>query len=178
MNTSGMDKRTRATLIAAATFLAPAVAVQAFRVTAGWTPTAVVATPTAPTEPAPVAPAVRPLSADQQRLAEYLRQEEGESVIERLASPMDAAPAPAVATISPDRPIIVVRDETPTKPAGELRLGGIMGTGESALAMVNGKVRRIGDEIEPGWRLTAIDAQAFTLTLTGPEGVEFIIRRD
>lgn len=40
----------------------------------------------------------------------------------------------------------------------------------ATLVTINGRLRRLGDEVEPGWRLTEIDARAGTVTLTSEDG--------
>jgi hypothetical protein len=49
--------------------------------------------------------------------------------------------------------------------------------GTEALVFINGKVRRVGDEVSPGWRITAINARDWVVEFTHDDGrVETISR--
>lgn len=115
-------------------------------------------------EDAPTAPALEPLApkviaardAAQRALAEPM----GTSPFARAAAlpsnDRDNAPAPAATTA-----------ETPAFAVSAIladRKGG------PAIAVVNGKVRRVGDAVAPGWTVASIDAAAGEVALTGPEG--------
>lgn len=43
-------------------------------------------------------------------------------------------------------------------------------TGRSPVAVVNGKPRRIGEEVEPGWRLRSVDAARGVCVIEGANG--------
>lgn len=78
-----------------------------------------------------------------------------------LPAPAEAAQASAPAA-TPD-PAITVNS--------------IMAGRGGAMATVNRKLRRVGDEVAPGWKVSAIDPEAGTVTIAGPEGREIVARR-
>lgn len=55
-------------------------------------------------------------------------------------------------------------------PDPEFTLTAVMPSPARPLAVINGKARRIGDEIEPGWVLSAIDGDARRVVLTHRTG--------
>ncbi len=48
------------------------------------------------------------------------------------------------------------RDADPVAP--EIKISGFIGKGETAMVTINRRIRRVGDEVGPGWRLKGIDA--------------------
>lgn len=56
-------------------------------------------------------------------------------------------------------------------------LDGMMG-GEEPVAIIDGRVRRLGDEIGDGWLIAAIDPEARTVTLKMSDGTERILREN
>jgi hypothetical protein len=82
---------------------------------------------------------------------------------------MDMPPAVAGAqtTKEPEPAIEPVATE-PGTPA--LRVTSIVGTVDRAVAMINAKVRRVGESPSEGWIITHIDAGQQSVTLTGPAG--------
>lgn len=98
----------------------------------------------------------------------YLRARAPETAVQ---SPFDH-PAPPPAAEAP------AADPAPARPAGkparrhtvpEFRVTSIMGRGESAFASINGRVCRVGAEVE-GWRVVAIDPTTRLVELEGPDG--------
>jgi hypothetical protein len=55
-------------------------------------------------------------------------------------------------------------------------LKAVMRAGESPVAIIDGKVRRAGDEVAPRWVVGEIDVQACEVTLVGPEGRRHVLR--
>lgn len=49
-------------------------------------------------------------------------------------------------------------------------LTSVMAAGEHAIAVIDGKVRRIGDSVVPGWKVSSIDRTAGTATLVHTGG--------
>jgi len=56
-----------------------------------------------------------------------------------------------------------------------LRLTAVMPNGTRSLAVINGKPRRIGDTVHPGWTLAAIDGDARTATVRSQTGEQRVI---
>lgn len=88
-----------------------------------------------------------------------------------LAEPMGASPFARGAALSSnagdDAPATTSASEAPAFAVSAIladRKGG------PAIAVVNGKVRRVGDVAAPGWTVASIDAAAGEVALTGPEG--------
>ncbi len=78
-----------------------------------------------------------------------------------LPAPAEVAQA-AAPSAAPD-PVIAVNS--------------IMAGRGGAMATVNRKLRRVGDEAAPGWKVIAIDPDAGTVTVAGPEGREIVAHR-
>ena len=56
-------------------------------------------------------------------------------------------------------------DPAPQSPPPAVTVTSILGNGRGAMAIVNGRVRRAGDEVAPGWAVRSIDAQAGLVTV-------------
>ncbi|GJQ28516.1 MAG: hypothetical protein HBSAPP03_04000 [Phycisphaerae bacterium] len=54
-------------------------------------------------------------------------------------------------------------------------LTSIMAAGEQAIAVIDGRVRRPGDTIAPGWSVAHIDRAAGTVTLNHTSGVSHVL---
>ena len=116
----------------------------------------------------------------------------------------DVAPAAAVRTFTPEeiaartfaeskrgQPVgeapLVYPKPAPTEapsvaaaaadPAPAISVNSIMAGRGGAIATVNGKLRRVGDEVAPGWKITAIDAGAGTVTVRHADGREIVASR-
>ncbi|CAN5812392.1 hypothetical protein BH11PLA1_BH11PLA1_16850 [soil metagenome] len=177
MNSSTAGRR----FFAAVALVAPIFAVQGLRVvfgpSAGPAFSTASATPAAP-DPALGASAAAPVLTDaQQRTARWLDSLGRESVVR---SPMQPAPAlPVVAAPAPRTD--AAAPVTPSVPAAlhpkaELTLNAVMGSKTTELAMISGRVCRVGTVIEPGWTVTVIDAKTQIVTIQGPEGVKVELR--
>ncbi len=164
-------------LMTAGALIAPILVVQLVRVGLGpgagpAMSAAAVGTPDQSTDAAqkPIAP----LTAQDRTLATWIAKLQRPDAIK---SPMEFIPAPE-SVAAAEEPVAVPRVEISqgdnTIPAAtrvpvDLTLGAIMGSSESALAMIGGKVRRVGDTIYPGWTITSINPREQTVTITGPE---------
>lgn len=146
--------------------------------------------------PEPVAPAPAPILVAASQTAESAApirwSDEQRLVADWLAhldrgaatlSPMDHPTPPPVKRIVPDRqPAATPEVEAPVAPVTQslegLRLSAVVGTTEGALASINGRVIRTGDEIVAGWRIVAIDVQAQTITVVHDHGETATIAQD
>lgn len=85
-----------------------------------------------------------------------------------LAAPIDDTPF----HFAPPTAVITESGETESMPANptDYRLTSITGSGRTVLAIVNGKVRRVGDQLAPGVVLESIDADSRTITIRDENG--------
>ncbi|MCE7973621.1 MAG: hypothetical protein DYG92_04740 [Leptolyngbya sp. PLA1] len=75
-----------------------------------------------------------------------------------------AMPAPAARTVEP----------APSGPT--MVLSGVLGgRGSQAAAIVNGRLRRVGESVSPGYRLIAVDAPARSARVEGPDGTVTVL---
>lgn len=93
------------------------------------------------------------------------------SVLEELRKPMGRSPiglpllpsvehaAPAPVTLPRAQPEIV-----------QFRLTSISGSPRQTIAVIDGRVRREGDELRPGWTLVSIDRTEQIALISGPNG--------
>jgi hypothetical protein len=151
-----LDHQTRQNLTRLAVLIAPIAIVQGARLFDASGPAAAPAATVSPDPlPAPEAAKLPPLTESQRRALVYLS---GYSPKTNLGSPMDrpdpepaAAPAPAP-TIITEAPKVPERD-----PLEGVSLTAIIGRDEAAVALIRHQVRRVGDEVVPGWRIQSID---------------------
>jgi len=61
--------------------------------------------------------------------------------------------------------------------APTMNLGGLIG-GRTPLAIIDGRMCRIGDEIERGWILKAVDPVTRSITIQGPAGQTAVVRAE
>ncbi|MDZ4685934.1 MAG: hypothetical protein SH850_12775 [Planctomycetaceae bacterium] len=168
------DEQAKRKFIWVCAVLAPLAAVQAARFLGG---SGLAAAPAAtssiaPTEdPATPAPAAaRPLTHDQKRAIEFLRTFR---VSDDFTSPMDS-PEP-VPTVEPEQTAVY---DAPVKPTAlshsdalaNVRVSAIVGRDAAAVAMIDHRLCRVGDEVAPGWRVQAIDARRRSVTLVHADG--------
>jgi hypothetical protein len=93
------------------------------------------------------------------------------SVLEELRKPIGRSPLglPLQPTVERSAPTPV----TPPRAQPEIvqfRLTSISGGPRQTIAVIDGRVRREGDEIRPGWTLVSIDRAAQVALITGPSG--------
>ncbi|MEC9372557.1 MAG: hypothetical protein VYC34_01885 [Planctomycetota bacterium] len=155
-----MQARTQIKIAGLAATMAPLVVVLAMRVAptpaAGSAGHAVTAAHTlAGVSPPPAAPAVSVAAKEARDEAMRLRG-------------IGSGPSP-FGRPDADEPAPKEIVEAPDEPPPSFSLTSIMaGQGES-MAFVNGRARRVGDEVAPGWRLHMIDAAAGRVTLMESE---------
>lgn len=118
-------------------------------------------------EPAPSAPALFKPNDKELKAAAYAASKRDEPIgpaplLYPKAAAAERAPAPAAAPADP----------TPT-----LTVNSIMAGRGGAMATVNGKLRRVGDEVAPGWKVSAIDPVEGTVTVAHADGREVVGRR-
>jgi hypothetical protein len=159
---------------------APLIVLSVARLLLGSAPESINAQGAVPT-PAPlVAPAAKPLSAEQQRAAAWVK---GLTTGAPLRSPMDhptpytraqpePEPAPRPAPDPVPIPVIAAAD-----PLSGLTLTGVLGNDTGGLAAVNGRIYKVGDRIR-GMAVTAIDIKNNVVELTTSDGVVLRLKRD
>lgn len=116
-------------------------------------------------EPAPLA-TVRTFTPEERAAAAFAASKRAEPVGEAplvypKAAPVEATSAAAAAV----------------DPAPAISVNSIMAGRGGAMATVNGKLRRVGDEVAPGWKIAAIDAGAGTVTVRHADGREIVASR-
>lgn len=116
-------------------------------------------------QPTPVG-AVRTLSPAELAARAFALSKRGEPIgdapmVYPKAAPTEAAGAPAA----------------PIDPGPALSVNSIMAGRGGAMATVNGKLRRVGDEVAPGWKITAIDAGSGSVTVRHTDGREIVASR-
>lgn len=101
-----------------------------------------------------------------------------------LEQPFGASPLHGVAIEEPapsQERSAPVSEPTPENlsPAPRFDVTSLLVSSKGALVMINGKLRRVGDEIEPQWRLERIDVEGDVVVIAGPEDrvVEVAIRQ-
>lgn len=112
---------------------------------------------------AAAAPIAAPASAAQQAAQDYAEHLRGQ----RLAAspfhhPVIDRPAP-----QPTKPVAVAPQLVPRAKV-EFKLSAIVG-GRETIAVLNGKVRRKGDDVGQGWIVQSIDREAGLVTLRHPQ---------
>ncbi|MEK6703297.1 MAG: hypothetical protein AABZ53_13620 [Planctomycetota bacterium] len=80
--------------------------------------------------------------------------------IHRTAAPPSPSDIPGI-------PMVAVAD---------FRLTSIATGGRELMAVIDGRVRRIGDEVREGWKVESIDRVAQTVTFSGPLGRSTVAR--
>lgn len=104
------------------------------------------------------------LTDSQRSVAEYAQA--------ALAQPFASSPlhgvAPAVENPAAEDQSPGVSVVTPEQPAPAFNVKSVLVSSKGALATINGRLRRIGDEIEPQWRLSSIDVENGVVRISGP----------
>ena len=164
----------RARLLHSAAIVAPAAAILMLGAFAGGpAPAPAGASPTpaldhtilAPPHPRPAGELARTLSW----LAEVRLPAPGQSPMVRgaeapLPDPVDAAPPEPPPEPVPDEPL----PDSPGVPA--LKLTALLGASGGGIAVIDGRICTPGQEVAPGWRLTAVKADADCIEITSDEG--------
>jgi hypothetical protein len=177
-----LDSRSHARLLWVGALLAPAIAVQAVRFVAdAEIAPASAGVPAAAIPPIVLKPAEPPITARQKQALDWLSSRSNQLA---TRSPMFVPPSPeeehshAHAKSDPDHgppaaqaaPPTVV-DDRPT----HLKLSGMVGSDKEALAAISGKLRRVGDELAPGWVVERIDSRHRVVVLKHTDGRTFQI---
>lgn len=154
-----LGKQVRRRLTFGTLSAAPVLVLALVRAVGGSTPaSAPAATTAAPTAPAPH----DTFTPAQQKALEFAAR------IKRVvqASPMDHLP-PEARTSPETKPVEPVRNPEATRTPV---VTAIIGSGERARALIDGRVYGIGDELQPGWTVSGIDARSQAVTLNGANG--------
>lgn len=119
--------------------------------------------------PTPASPRPRPALSDADRA--LLAWEAAQVEVPARGSPMapgripvPAPPEPQEAPAAPATP-----NEEPARPA--LKLSAVMGSGDNAIAVIDGRMRRVGDAVAPGYVIRRIESRAGIVTIAGPGGI-------
>ncbi|MFM9957168.1 MAG: hypothetical protein ACKVZJ_03765 [Phycisphaerales bacterium] len=156
---------TRWNLIAAGCAVAPLVLVSAVPSLMGTGPRLSIGASPAAVENAPNVGTPR-ATPDQLAALERVRALRTASVGE---SPFRPAPAPVEAPEPAPTPEPVPAPALMAPP--ELTIRGVMRQADGSVrALIGGKLKGVGDEVAPGWTISAIDAGARSVTLTSSDG--------
>ncbi len=166
-----ISKRTRDRLLLGAVMLGPVAGVLSIRAAAGLEPrnSAAASTAAAAVQAAGV-PASLVLRADQKAALAYVKARPMPKV-DRSPMHAPAAPprtdqeAPEAARAAPP-----AADVSPDAPA--MTLSTIFTSSNAALAIINGKVHRVGDRVSGDWTVRSIDGPGMTVVVAGPDGRE------
>lgn len=159
---SGFDKDRMAW---AAAVMAPLICVQFVRLLDGGLSQAPAATTATSGSPAVIPPATeaRRLTKAQIAALEFLQ---SDALRGEVRSPMNH---PVVVASPPPSP-----EPAPASPAIDpvkaLTLTAVMGTENQAVASIGHTLRRVGDEVAPGWRVAEINARQRTVQLRHLDG--------
>ncbi len=118
------------------------------------------------TPTAPIAAPAKALSPEQARVREFVR---GITLEPPMPSPMDHPSLHPVEVVEP-RPDAGGPRTVPNDPLSALRVTSIVGNNEGGLALINGKVYKLGEQPTPGITIREIDARLNTVTLELPDG--------
>ncbi len=167
-----LSSRTKARVLFFATMLAPIVIVQGARVLLGGTPVSSASAANADPGLAITPPPAAPLTDAQRRAITWIA---GQPASLPLRSPMDRPDPPPIIVHLPITPAPEPAIPQPTQPpAPTFILSAIIGSSssggsEQALASINHRIYRVGDEITRGWRIADIDSRSRTVTVLGPD---------
>lgn len=159
-----MNTKLRVRLLQSAAVATPVVAIVIFKMVSGSTPdstNAATATPapTAATAAAPI-PAATP---EQQRAKEWAGKQSPSTPV---ASPL-TPPEARHTQVPGEQPAAPV---TPRVVGVEYSLTSVLKARDSAIAAINGKLYKIGDQVKPGATLVAVDTVKFTARIQRADG--------
>lgn len=177
-------QRMKKRLLVAGSLVAPIVAVQAARFVFDGGPSSAQATTSVDDAAMPHLPArpIKPMTTAQQRAAAWLSEhaapESLHTLYADLRSPMDHPPPrveePARVEASPTEP-------PPSMPVEEfdphrlLKVSSIMVDRAHAIAFINGRLCKVGDEPLKGWTITHVDGKTRVVVLTNVRGDEAVL---
>lgn len=165
-----LDARNRRKLLWIAAMAAPAVTVQMMRLFDGAAPsTAPAAVAAYGDEDNPAGEAPRTLTPAQERARAFFASFRPTGAVLSPMDHADAAPPPV------EPAPVVVGDPGPPPPANDplegLNVTAIVGRDDSsAVAMIDHRLRRPGDEVAPGWRVESIDPRHRRVTVVDQAG--------
>ncbi len=183
-----MNSKSRSLLIQAASVAAPSLLIVAMRFVLVGGPDVASAVGSGQVAPALAAPspdaavpaAVRQLTPEQQRAADWrglLRYDAN------LESPMDARANVVLMAPKKVEPVTPVKTAPVAAPKASplqgLTLTSFMGNLSGGLVVISGKVYRVGEEVRPGLLLANIDFRNATVTLQNLDGETFtLVKKD
>ncbi|MDX2115860.1 MAG: hypothetical protein SFZ24_09630 [Planctomycetota bacterium] len=163
-----MSSARRSETLVAAALAGPPIVVLLLRASLTIGPSPATAALPAPAAPPALQAATEPALTPEQKAALGWIAEQSADVVTR--SPMNHPPA-----IAAEQPA----EQAPAEPAARPAPAGqpprfvattIMAGPRGGVAVINGRVYRVGESPAPGWRVESIDAGSSTVELTGPDG--------
>lgn len=114
-----------------------------------------------------------PESPAQRAAIEWLRLNRVDSALTLRRDPFyilkEEPPAPQIVVLpTPIAPVVVT--PAPPDPIPKFDVRSLVGNGSGAIARINHKVCRVGDEVAPGWTLLSVDSRARSVTLQDDRG--------
>lgn len=135
-------------------------------------PASAKAAPAAVTDEALILPADAQWTPAQQELRTIMTQEAAKGF---ASSPVLTRRREVVENTTPTPDLPNPDSEPPDVTPPSAALTSVMAAGEHAIAVIDGKVRRIGDAVAPGWKVSAIDRAAGTATLVHVGGTTHVL---
>lgn len=175
-------RTTRERLMLLGALCAPVLLVQAARLATGaGTAAGPAHASAAATFAPPEALPARPLTPQQAGALAFIRDTAAKAAIIE-GGPMDRAPdaAPTPAATTPTVTVAPAPTPRATAPAGPKAPAVVLTaivTGRNPLAVINGGIFKVGDEVAAGWRIERIDANDLTVILAGPQGASFTVEQ-
>jgi hypothetical protein len=91
-----------------------------------------------------------------------------------LAEPL--GPSPLADHTPKTKPVVITAEPEPEKaPPPEFTLTSVAGRGDRGFAMIDGTLRRVGEELVEGWTVREIDTAGRTVRVAGPEGIVLVL---
>ena len=159
-----MNTKLRVRLLQSAAVATPVVAIVIFKMVSGSTPDTTNAASTTPAPTATTAAAAIPApTPDQQRAKEWAGKQDPSASVPSPLTPPEARHAQVPGEQAPT-PI------TPRVVGVEYSLTSVLKARDSAIAAINGKLYKIGDQVKPGATLVAVDTVKFTARIQRADG--------
>lgn len=172
-------------LLPAIALVAPVLAVQFFRSVLGAgadvaASNAGQAPMTDPAAAAAIETPTAPVTAEQKRAVAWLaslnRQDPARSPMDHPKVASDTPPpAPS---LEPDAPTTKPAPADAPHPKSDITLGAIMGSSRGSLASIGGRIFRVGEQLEAGWTIEAIDPKLQIVTLAGPDKAKIELKNE
>jgi hypothetical protein len=91
-----------------------------------------------------------------------------------LAEPI--GPSPLSDHTPKTKPVVITAEPEPEKaPPPEFTLTSVAGRGDRGFAMIDGTLRRVGDDLGEGWTVREIDIAARTVKVAGPDALVLVL---